>query len=232
MQTIAAEVANDIPRVSAVWGHGWPERAVILLPSTQSELARVVDDYGDLDNIAAVATAEVQVGSRRPDPVGNRIGIYPANWSKLSPLGQRIVLTHELTLVATRAVTSGATPTWLAEGFADYVGYLGSGVPTTFVAQDLGAAVRAGRTPRHLPQSGAFDGANARLSVAYESAWMACRLIADRWGQSALVHLYAAVGRSRLGPALAVDLAMRRLLHVSASTFTARWRGYVRRELD
>ena len=232
MESIASQVAGDIPRVSAVWGHGWPERAVVLVPSTQRELGRVVDDYGDLDNIAAVATAEVQIGSGRPDPVGNRIGINPANWPKLSALGQRIVLTHELTHVATRAVTSAATPTWLAEGFADYVGYLGSGVPVAFVAQDLGSAIRAGRTPRHLPAPSAFNGGSARLSVAYESAWMACRLIADRWGQSALVRFYAAVARSRLDPATAVDLTMHRLLHVSAAAFTARWRGYLTRELD
>jgi hypothetical protein len=229
---IAAEVAADIPRVSAVWGRAWPERAVVLVPATQRELGRVVDDNGDLDDIAAVATAEVQIGSGRPDPVGNRIGINPANWPKLSPLGRRIVLTHELTHVATRAVTSAATPTWLAEGFADYIGYLGSGVPTPFVAQDLEAAIRDGRTPRHLPTPNAFDGASTRLSLAYEGAWMACRFIAQQWGQSALVHLYAAVARSRLGAAAAVDLAMRRLLHVSATQFTTQWRSYIRRELD
>lgn len=232
MDGIAVEVAADIPRVSAVWGRHWPERAVVLVPATQRELGRVVDDYGDLDNIAAVATAEVQIGSGRPDPVGNRIGINPANWPRLSLLGRRIVLTHELTHVATRAVTSAATPTWLAEGFADYVGYLGSGVPTAFVAQDLGAAVRESRAPRRLPTPKAFDGASARLSLAYEGAWMACRLIAQQWGQSALVRLYGAVARSRLDPATAMDLTMRRVLHVSTAQFTARWRGYVQRELD
>jgi hypothetical protein len=232
MDDIATEVATDIPRVSAVWGHHWSERAVVLVPSTQRELGQVVDDYGDLDNIAAVATAEVQIGSGRPDPVGNRIGINPANWPKLSLLGRRIVLTHELTHVATRAVTSAATPTWLAEGFADYVGYLGSGLPTTFVAQDLGAAVQGGRAPRHLPNPNSFNGANVRLSLAYEGAWMACRFIAQQWGQAALVRLYAAVARSRLDAATAVDLAMRRVLHVSRGQFTTRWRGYVQRELD
>jgi hypothetical protein len=232
MRGVADEVAADIPRVSAVWGHGWSERAVVLVPATQRELGRVVDDYGDLDNIAAVATAEVQIGSGRPDPVGNRIGINPANWPKLSLLGRRIVLTHELTHVATRAATSAATPTWLAEGFADYVGYLGSGVPTPFVAQDLGTAVREGQAPRRLPKPNAFDGSNIRLSVAYEGAWMACRLIAQQWGQSALVHLYAAVARSRLDAATAVDLTMRRVLHLSTAQFTERWRGYIKRELD
>jgi hypothetical protein len=232
MRSIATEVANDIPRVSAVWGRGWPQRAVVLLPSTQRELGLVVDDYGELRNIAAVATAEVQIGSGRPDPVGNRIGINPTNWPKLTSLGKRIVLTHELTHVATRALTSAATPTWLAEGFADYVGYLGSGVPTAFVAQDLGSAVHAGHVPRRLPTPSAFNGSNVELSVAYEGAWMACRLIADRWGQRTLVRFYAAVARSRLDPATAVDLTMQRLLHVSAASFTARWRGYIRSQLN
>jgi hypothetical protein len=231
MAGLAVQVGSDIPRVSAVWTHPWSQRAVVLVPATQRELGEVVDDYGDLDKIAAVATAEVQLGSSRPDPVGDRIGINPANWPKLSPLGQRIVLTHELTHVATRAVTSSSMPTWLAEGFADYVGYLGSGVPTTFVAQDLAAAVRAGDGPRQLPRAREFNGASARLSSAYEGAWLACRLIAERWGQSALVRLYASVGHSRLAPARAVDVAMRRVLHVSASTFVGRWRSFVRQSL-
>ena len=231
MRTLAEDVASDIPRVTAVWGDNWSQRAVLLVPSTQHELGEVVQDYGQLDHIAAVATAEVQIGSGRPDPVGDRIGINPANWSKLSALGQRIVLTHELTHVATRAVTSAAMPTWLAEGFADYVGYLGSGVPTSFVAQELGAAVRSGRVPRSLPTTSEFNGASKRLSQAYEGAWLACRMIAQRWGQRALVRFYASVGRSDLAPAAAVQLAMHRLLHLDQASFVQQWRGFLRSEL-
>jgi hypothetical protein len=109
MQGLADEVTADIPRVTAVWGHRWAREAVVLAPSTQHELGQVVGDFGKLDNIAAVASAEVNVGAGKPDPVGDRIGINPDNWVKLSPLGQQIVLTHELTHVATRAVTSSST---------------------------------------------------------------------------------------------------------------------------
>lgn len=232
MRSLAAEAAADIPRVTSVWGDGWSKSAVLLVPATQHELGQVVQDYGDLDRIAAVATAEVQIGTGLPDPVGDRIGINPANWPKLSALGQRIVLTHELTHVATRAVTSASTPTWLAEGFADYVGYLGSGVPTGFVAQELGAAVRAGDVPRRLPRTAEFGGASKQLSQAYEGAWLACRLIAQRWGQRALVRLYATVGRSSLSPEAAVESAMRRLLHLSEASFVQQWRGFLRSELD
>jgi hypothetical protein len=232
MQGLAAEVAADIPRVTAVWGHGWARKAVVLAPSTQHELGQVAGDFGKLDNIAAVASAEVNVGSGKPDPVGDRIGINPDNWLKLSPLGQRIVLTHELTHVATRAVTSSSTPTWLAEGFADYVGYLDTGVPASFVAQELAADINAGNAPKQLPSDAQFDGASKKLSQAYEGAWLACRLIAQRSGQPMLVRFYSAVGRSERGPRLAVALALARLLHESRFEFTKQWREFVRSELS
>ncbi|HMC72370.1 MAG TPA: hypothetical protein VKJ07_24665, partial [Mycobacteriales bacterium] len=164
MRGIADEAAAAIPRVSAVWGKDWPRRVVVLVPSSQHELAQIIDDSGDLSQIAAVASAEVQDCPGPPNPVGYRVAINPRNWGKLSSLGRRVVLTHELTHVATRAVTGSCTPTWLVEGFADYVGYLNTGVPTTVVAQELAADVRAGRLPTHLPVDADFNGDNKRLA--------------------------------------------------------------------
>ena len=183
MRDIADEASAAIPRVSAVWGRAWPRRVVVLVPSSQHELAQIIDDSGDLSQIAAVASAEVQDCPGPPNPVGYRVAINPRNWGKLSSLGRRVVLTHELTHVATRAVTGSCTPTWLVEGFADYVGYLGTGVPTTVVAQELADDVRAGRVPTHLPLDSDFDGDNKRLAQAYEGAWMAAHLIVERWSQ-------------------------------------------------
>jgi hypothetical protein len=204
---------------------------VLLVPATQRELSGVVDDYGNLDHIAAVATAEVQTNPGRPDPVGDRVGINPDNWPKLSSLGRRIVLTHELTHVATRSVTGGAMPTWLAEGFADYVGYLDTGIPTSFAAQELAAKVRAGHVPRRLPTDDEFDGANKHLSEAYEGAWLACRLIAERYGQRALVRFYRAVGTSPSSTASALASASNKVLHVPIDQLTREWRAFVRAEL-
>jgi hypothetical protein len=70
MQIVADEVSAGIPRVTAVWGDGWAQRAVVLVPATQRELSRVVEDYGDLDNIAAVATAEVRSAMAVPTRSG------------------------------------------------------------------------------------------------------------------------------------------------------------------
>ena len=231
MQLLADEAVADIPRVTAVWGSRWARRVVLLVPTSQRELSKVVDDYGDLDHIAAVATAEVQTHPGRPDPVGDRVGINPDNWPKLSPLGRRIVLTHELTHVATRSVTGAAMPTWLAEGFADYVGYLNSGIPTTFAAQELAAEVRAGHVPTTLPDDHEFDGDSKNLSQAYEGAWLACRLIAERHGQQALVRFYRAVGTSSASQADALAAASAKVFHQSFQRFTREWRSYLRAEL-
>lgn len=232
MHTVASEVSAAIPRVSAVWTRPWSRRVVVLIPTTQHELGKVVGDSGDLSQIAAVASAEVQDCPGPPDPVGNRVAINPHNWPHLSALGRRVVLTHEMTHVATRADTGSCMPTWLVEGFADYVGYLGTGVPTKVVAEELASDVRAGRVPTRLPRDGDFDGGNKRLAQAYEGAWMACRLIASRWGQSTLTQLYAQVGTSTEPPAQAMSQAMHSLLHVSTGQFIAQWRAYLRAQLS
>ena len=52
-------------------------------------------------------------------------------------------------------------------------------------------------------------GSSPRLAQAYEGGWLACRLIAERWGQAALVRFYRAVGTSSLAPREAVAAAMK-----------------------
>ena len=232
MREVAVQAAAAIPRVSAVWGSDWPRRVVVLVPSSQRELARLVDDSSDLSQIAAVASAEVQDCPGPPNPVGYRVAINPRNWGKLSALGRRVVLTHELTHVATRAVTGSCTPTWLVEGFADYVGYLGTGVPMSVVAQELMSDVRAGRVPKHLPSDADFDGSNKQLAQAYEGAWMAAHMIASRWGERTLVQFYRAVGSSSDDPSVALSNATTSILHVSLARFVADWRAYLRAQLS
>jgi hypothetical protein len=232
MHQVAQEASAAIPRVTAVWGRDWQRRVVVLVPTTQKELSAVVGDSGDLSQIAAVASAEVQDCPGPPNPVGNRVAVNPRNWGKLSALGRRVVLVHELTHVATRAVTGSCTPTWLVEGFADYVGYRGSGVPTSVVAQELAADVRAGRVPHRLPRDAEFAGGNKRLPQAYEGAWMAARLIASRWGQATLVRFYKAVGTAPASPSVAVADGFSSVLHTTMRSFVAAWRAYLRGQLS
>ena len=86
-----------------------------------------------------------------------------------------MVITHELTHVATGATRGGRVPMWLSEGFADYVGYRDAGIPVRTAAAELAAEVRAGILPARLPGPGDFAPGAPRLAQAYEEAWLACR---------------------------------------------------------
>jgi len=229
LRAVASVVDIAIPRVTAVWGRDWPGKVVVLVPDTQDELSRILLEGNDLSQIAAVATAELS-GSGR-SPAGERIIVNPPNFAKLGTLGRDVVLTHEITHVASRAATTAATPTWLAEGFADYVGYLDTGVPVTAAAHELAVDVRAGRVPAALPTAADFAGSNPRLAQTYEMSWLACRLIAASTGRAGLVAFYRQVGAYHGAPAAAVEAALSARVHVSTAQFTRSWRDAMVRQL-
>jgi hypothetical protein len=231
LRDVAAQTDAAVPRVSAVWGGGWARRAVVVVPDTQKELASILGDKSDLSKIAAVAVAELpaDAGSH---PVGNRVIVNPPNFRRLGAKGRRVVLTHEVTHVATRDASANGVPTWLVEGFADYVGYQGLGLTPRTICQELAAEVRQGRRPKALPVEKEFDGGNARLAQAYEEAWLAVRMIAERSGEKALVAFYRAAGTAaRDNRADPLGEALRGTLRTDPKTFTDAWRAYVAKTL-
>ena len=215
LRTVADAVDSAVPRVTAVWGSAWTQKAVVLVPSSQDELQALVGNGGDFSRIAAVATAEL-AGSQA---VGDRIVVNPANFAKLGSLGRRVVITHEVTHIATRAQTATGTPTWLVEGFADYVGYVGIDLPYRVSAQELRAQVRRGRLPDALPGDDDFAGSNPQLAQVYEQAWLAATLLARQHGRAGLVRFYRAVGGGQ-----STDAALRSLFGTDLPTFTRAWR--------
>ena len=119
--------------------------------------------------------------------------------------------------MATGATRGGRVPMWLSEGFADYVGYRDAGIAVRAVAAELAQEVRAGVLPTRFPGPGDFAPGAPRLAQAYEEAWLACRLIAERFGEKALVRLYGSGVWTTLG--------------LSQATLIEAWRDYLRREL-
>lgn len=229
--SLADQVDLAVPHVSAVWGTDWAQRVVVLVPDTQQEMAAMLGQSAGLTDIAAVATADVA------DPLtglvlGQRIVLNPANLDRLGSIGRTVVLRHEITHLAARRATGPALPTWLVEGFADYVGYLDTDVPVSVAAQELRAEVQRGDYPKALPGNADFRFDSPRLPQSYEAAWLACRLIASQVGQVGLVRLYREVGADRGEPADALDRALRRVLGVSTAEFVDRWRATVVTELS
>ena len=224
MRRVADGLDAAVPRVSRVWGTDWTQRIIALVPSSQRELTRVVGGHGDYSQIAAVATAELTDANAGYHPVGNRIVINPPNFAKLGSLGRRVVLTHEVTHVATRAASGLAAPTWLVEGFADYVGYSGVDVPYSLSASELRDAVRRGKAPTTLPTDADFDGSNPHLAEVYEQAWLAVTYLASTYGRDGLLRFYRSVGRADAPPA-AVDQALASMWGTDVAGITAGWRA-------
>ncbi|GAT64942.1 lipoprotein [Planomonospora sphaerica] len=190
-------------RIAAIWG---PVRPVVLFPETDAQAAVLAGAAGvaATRGLAALATAD-------------RVVVLPGGYARLSEVGRDVVLTHELVHVATGATRGGRVPMWLSEGFADYVGYAGTGLDVRRVAAELAREVRAGVLPDRLPGPGDFAPGGARLPQVYEEAWLACRYVAARFGERALVRLYGSDVGTTLG--------------LTAAEFTAGWRDHLRKEL-
>ncbi|WP_159664562.1 hypothetical protein [Streptomyces mexicanus] len=219
-----------VPAVSAAWGTDWSRRVVVLVPRSRQDMAALLGSpAANSRGIAAVTTGEAGGTGRAP---ADRIIVNPDAYGMLGPLGKQVVLTHETTHVATRAHTDAATPLWLSEGYADWVGYRTSGRTPEQAAPELAQAVSAGNVPAALPadRDFAFAGDATRLARAYEGGWMACRMIADRWGEHRLDAFYRAVGAHdrRAG---AVEDALHTVLGTTLERFTAQWRQYLRGHL-
>ncbi|MFJ2029245.1 hypothetical protein [Streptosporangium sp. NPDC087985] len=201
LRDLASRADRAARTVGRIWG---PVRAVILYPATDAEAATLAG-AGSTGGLAALATAD-------------RVVVLPSGYARLSETGRDVVIAHELTHVATGATRGGRVPMWLSEGFADYVGYRDTGIGIREAAAELAQEVRAGLLPARLPGPADFAPGAPRLAQAYEEAWLACRYIAERFGEKALVRLYGSDVGSTLG--------------LSQAELTAAWRDHLRRELD
>ncbi|MDP3713666.1 MAG: hypothetical protein Q8R60_14420 [Mycobacteriales bacterium] len=231
LRQVADAVDAAVPRVTAVFGSDWTRKVVVLVPDSSAELAELLDSRSDFSQIAAVATAELE-SSADYKPIGDRVIVNPPNFTKLGSLGRRVVLTHEVAHVATRKASGPLMPTWLVEGFADYVGYQGVDLPLSVSARELRAAVRAGRVPKALPTDRDFDATNKELSEVYEQAWLAVLRLAEVHGRAKLLAFYRDVGAAREGDRDAiVEAAFRKAFGRSTADFVEDWTATLRLRL-
>ncbi|MCQ9708919.1 MULTISPECIES: hypothetical protein [Streptomyces] len=212
-----------VPVADEAWGGDWPRRVVVLVPGSLAGTAALLG--GEPDGYRGVAA--VTTGSPEPGTPADRIVANPEAYRELDARGQQFVLTHETVHVATRSATGPATPLWLSEGFADRAAHRAAPRPLAAAAPALNAAVARGEVPRALPDDAAFafDGDSGALDRAYEGGWLACRLMAERWGEERLRAFYRAAG-TRAGEA-----AFREVLGTTRAEFTAAWRTYLRERL-
>ncbi|MBZ6140445.1 hypothetical protein KVH06_24280 [Streptomyces olivaceus] len=219
-----------VPAVSDAWDGAWARRVVVVVPRSVEGMAGLLGSpASSYRGIAAVTTGET--GGREHAPA-DRVIVNPDAYGLLGDLGKQVVLTHETTHVATRADTTSATPLWLSEGYADWVGYRDTARGPAQSAPELTRAVLDGGVLGRLPTDDDFGfTADAdELARAYESGWLACRMIAAQWGEDRLNAFYRAVGAhdERAG---AVEEAMDEVLGTTPEEFTRQWQDYLRTEL-
>jgi hypothetical protein len=194
----------------------WPGRLVVEVPASEAGLdAALAADPGTYGAIAAVSASAD--GNLTPDSEVH-VFVNPTVYDGLDPVGGQVVMSHEATHVATGAPLSSGVPLWLLEGFADYVALRDVDLPISTTAGQIIAQVRRDGPPDQLPGQTEFDATATHLGAAYESAWVACLVLADAGGQDALVRLYDQLGHGR-------DLAgqLRSLFGLTEAELTARW---------
>ncbi|MGW4721318.1 hypothetical protein [Streptomyces sp. NPDC004291] len=230
LREVAAAADRAVPAVTGAWPEDWARRVVVLVPGSLDAMGELLGAPGDsYRGIAAVTTGETRGGADAP---ADRVIVNPDAYGMLGDFGRQLVLTHETVHVATRAHTTPSTPVWLSEGFADWIAYRDADRTPAQAAPELRRAVRDGEQPVRLPEDAdfAFGGDAEALARAYEGGWLACELIAERWGEAELTAFYRVVG-AHPGREGAVENALHEVLDTTPEAFTEDWRAYVADQL-
>ena len=213
-------------QVGAAWTGHWERKAVILVPKDEREAERLVGAR-DLSRVAAVASSSVESGATER-VLGNRIVVNTDNVARYNGLNLQVLITHEMTHVATRTLGDGV-PLLLVEGFADWAALKPLGYPFAVTRPNLARAVREGRFDGTLPGDGEFRDEDA--AVAYDEGSAFCLWVADTYGAGRLRALYRGFKGSDPTGTTELDRGLRRVLHVSLKKAQGRWAAWVRDRL-
>jgi hypothetical protein len=193
---------------------GWPGKVLVTAVSDQ----KVFDSYfaGSPDKMTQVEAVTIPRYDAVPE--WDRAARYALSRVVFNPamLGRgeeelQHALTHEFTHVAFGPATTSNTPVWLIEGMAEYVAFATEKLPDGFLnraaRQAPGSALPADRS--------FYDSADN-----YLRAWLACRLIVQRYGQAKLIALYDWFKGHD-----SVDGGFRSVLGTSQGAFVAAWQA-------
>jgi hypothetical protein len=194
---------------------GWRTPLVVEVPGSSRDLDRSLDAEAGHTHAVAAVTAPVDGTTTGGAPV--HVFVNPEVFDRLRPAGAQVVLSHEAVHVATDAARSPA-PTWLVEGFADWVALRDVQLPSATTAGQVIGQVRRHGVPDALPTSQDFDTDSRHLGATYEAAWLVCVVLGDRGDQQALVGFYDDVDRGS-----SVRAALRDRFGLTVGALTRLW---------
>lgn len=224
------------PELSGAAGDAGPVVAVVPA-DTNGLAANLGRERSTLDGLGAVSmdesagywTLTTSGGSLEPDarPAAQFIWINRDPWLGLNVQGRRIISRHEAFHILANAPSTGEVPLWFEEAVAEWIGYDGSGVPRQAILKDLTAAAANGKVPTSFPADSEFAGST--LETAYQGAWLAADLIADRIGREGLLKVYAGTAEGKQAdPEANLDAALRKELGLDLAEFRRLWQDSIR----
>ncbi|HYH28732.1 MAG TPA: hypothetical protein VEA19_08170 [Actinomycetota bacterium] len=221
----AAERA--LRRVQGRWPLPWHQRVLILAPSTEDELQRLIQASFDLDVFVAFAASGVD-RARDWQLAGHRILLNWPNFSAYPEETSEEILVHELLHIATRDDAGPMIPIYVEEGVAEWVtGERPGGL--------LQTAVRSGRFDERLPDDHEFvSGSDREIVTAYAESTAAAVFAVERFGRERVASFYDVLGEIRRAPGIAdhhVDAVMQDVFGLTAGTFEEEWARWTRRTL-
>lgn len=232
VERLTGELDSSVRAVSELWPTRWSERVVLMLPNSPAEMRALVGakDF-PVDSVVAVAVAD-RVDNESREVAGQRVVLSPTGVRALSLTSLRVVLRHEITHLAARADTVDGSPTWLLEGFADYVGYRDSGVTLSEGAPHLMRQVREDGPPTSLPEDRAFRSSGPDLDQAYQESWSLAKFVADEYGEDTLIELYRTLAAAGAVSARETDGLLREVLGMDRAALVEGWQDYLREALE
>ncbi|HYN28629.1 MAG TPA: hypothetical protein VES95_01975 [Dermatophilaceae bacterium] len=209
--------------VDAAWQRPWSRRLLVVVAADAAGVRAQVGGSADLDQLAAVTDGPVGADGLA---TGDRVVLDRAAMDGLTAVGREFVVRHETVHVALRSSLAGRAPRWVTEGFADHVGYSGTGLDQVQVAAGLLDQVAAGSGPEALPDDGDFDPAGGDIAPAYAAAWIAVEQVARAVGPSGLRRFVVAAtsAGSAESAQAATAGAFEEVLGTTEEAFTRAWR--------
>jgi hypothetical protein len=225
-QRLLTAAERGYGQVNTSWAAQWDHKVVILVPHDQKEAERLVRGR-DLSDVAAVASSQVEQGPAHRI-LGNRVIVNTSVIQRYNQLTVQVVVTHEMTHVATRNVGVGV-PLFLVEGFADYVALRPVEAPLRITRPVLAAAVRDGSFEGRLPSDAELLGVDAAL--AYDEASSFCLWVARTFGEAKVQSLYRSFAGVEEPAPRVLDQRLRRVLGIARASAESRWAAFVREAL-
>jgi hypothetical protein len=189
-----------VAKVARMWPDGWRRKVVVVAVRDQQLIETYFrTDLQSSDQVAAIAVPAFDtVPGWTPDtsaPYDGKEGAATRTRVILNPryfhpsdADNAVLLTHEVTHVATQGRTLAGAPTWLVEGIADYTAYRTLRPFSVTLPASLRKQVAAGSVD--LPT---YDFYQHDVPAHYLAGFLACAFVSDRYGEPMLRRYYRAL---------------------------------------